>query len=117
MTFDEYQAAALQTANPRLDLWYALAKLTAEAGEALQLRCREEYHGKIYTREQMMDELGDIQWYLALAAQELATARYNALRTALLAAWREHGIERTTTEENAGGVVTAEAALQRLCWN
>ena len=71
MTFDEYQAAALQTANPRLDLWYALAKLTAEAGEALQLQCKEEYHGKVYSRELMQEELGDALWYLAVMAYEL----------------------------------------------
>ena len=71
MTFNEYQAAALQTANPRLDLWYALAKLTTEAGEALQLLCKEEYHGKVYDRELLQEELGDTLWHLALAAQEL----------------------------------------------
>mgnify|MGYP000973218475 FL=1 len=73
MTFDEYQAAALRTANPNLDLVYALAKLCVESGEALQLDCKRHYHGKSYTREQMIDELGDVQWYLALAAQELDT--------------------------------------------
>ena len=73
MTFDEYQAQALRTASPRLDLWYALAKLTAEAGEALQLQCKEEYHGKVYVRETMTDELGDVLWNLALAAHELGT--------------------------------------------
>lgn len=70
MTFDEYQAAALQTASPDLDLYYALAKLTVEAAEALQLHCKEEYHGQQYTREQMAGELGDALWYLALAARE-----------------------------------------------
>lgn len=73
MTFDEYQAAALRTASPRLDLWYALAKLTVEAGEALQLQCKEEYHGKVYVRETMMEELGDCMWHLAIAAHELGT--------------------------------------------
>jgi NTP pyrophosphatase (non-canonical NTP hydrolase) len=70
MTFDEYQVQALQTASPDLDLYYALAKLTVEAAEALQLHCKEEYHHKLYTREQMAEELGDALWYLALAARE-----------------------------------------------
>jgi NTP pyrophosphatase (non-canonical NTP hydrolase) len=73
VTFDEYQDVAMQTANPQLDLWYALAKLCSESGEALQLLCKEEYHGKTYTYDAMIEELGDVQWYLALAAQELGT--------------------------------------------
>lgn len=91
MTFDEYQAAALQTASPDLDLMYALAKLCIEAGEALQLHCKEYYHGKMYVREQMQEELGDVQWYLALAAQELGL-KLDAIATANIAKLRaRHG--------------------------
>ena len=43
--------------------------------------------------------------------------RANALRTALIDAWREHGIERTPDGQGDGGTVTAQGALQRLCWN
>jgi len=71
VTFDEYQAAAMQTANPDLDVYYALAKLTVEAAEALQLHCKEEYHHKMYERPMMVEELGDVLWHLALAANEL----------------------------------------------
>jgi NTP pyrophosphatase (non-canonical NTP hydrolase) len=91
VTFDEYQAQAMQTANPRLDLWYALAKMQVEAGEAMQLHCKEEYHGKVYTREQMIDELGDVQWYLGLAAQELGVT-LDAIAAANIAKLRQrHG--------------------------
>ena len=48
---------------------------------------------------------------------DAANARANALRTALIAAWREHGIERTRGMQGDGGTVTARGALQRLCWN
>ncbi len=48
---------------------------------------------------------------------DAANARANALRTALIAAWREHGIERTPGGQGDGGTVTAQGALQRLCWN
>lgn len=91
MTFDEYQVAALQTANPRLDLWYALAKLTAEAGEALQLQCKEEYHGKVYSRELMQEELGDALWYLALAAQELGVSLDDIAAANIAKLRRRHG--------------------------
>jgi NTP pyrophosphatase (non-canonical NTP hydrolase) len=91
MTFNEYQAAAMQTASPDLDLYYALAKLVIEAGEALQLHCKEEYHHKMYTREQMIDELGDVQWYLGLAAHELGTT-LDAIAAANIAKLRaRHG--------------------------
>ena len=48
---------------------------------------------------------------------DAANARANALRTALCQAWREHGIERTPGGQGDGGTVTAQGALQRLCWN
>jgi len=71
VTLDEYQAAATQTASYRLDLMYALAKLTVEAGEALQLQCKQTYHDKPYDGADMIEELGDCMWYLALAAHKL----------------------------------------------
>jgi hypothetical protein len=48
---------------------------------------------------------------------DAANARANALRTALIAAWREHGIERTPCNLGDGGTVTAQGAMSRLCWN
>lgn len=51
------------------------------------------------------------------AELDAANARANALRTALIAAWREHGIERTPCNLGDSGMVTAESAMQRLCWN
>lgn len=48
---------------------------------------------------------------------DAANARSNALRTALIAAWREHGIERTPGGQGDGGTVTAQDAMSRLCWN
>ena len=51
------------------------------------------------------------------AELDAANARASALRTALIDAWREHGIERAPGGQGDGGVVTAQGALQRLCWN
>lgn len=73
MTFGEYQQEAMKTAGPRVDLDYALGKLCAESGEALQLQLKSIYHAKHYGRDAMMDELGDVLWNLALAARELGT--------------------------------------------
>ena len=63
----------MQTASPRVDLDYALGKCCAEAGEALQLRCKERCHGKPYEPAEMRSELGDLLWNLTLAARELGT--------------------------------------------
>ena len=48
---------------------------------------------------------------------DAANARAVALRTALIDAWREHGIERASGGQGDGGTVTAQGAMQRLCWN
>ena len=48
---------------------------------------------------------------------DAANARANALRTALCQAWREHGVLPPAPDVSAAGVVTAESAMQRLCWN
>ena len=48
---------------------------------------------------------------------DAANARANALRTALIDAWREHGIERAPGGQGDGGTVTAQDAMSRLCWN
>lgn len=46
-----------------------------------------------------------------------ANARANALRTALCQAWREHGVLPPVPDMPAAGVVTAQDALARICWN
>lgn len=74
MTFNEYQAAAMQTANPKLDLMYALSKLASESGEALQLQCKQTYHDKPYDGADMIEELGDVLWNLQLAAHLLGVS-------------------------------------------
>ena len=48
---------------------------------------------------------------------DAANARANALRTALIDAWREHGIERTPGGQGDGGTVTAQGAFGRICLN
>ena len=49
------------------------------------------------------------------AELDAAIARSNALRTLLCQAWREHGV--LPGQLGDGGTVTAESAMQRLCWN
>jgi len=48
---------------------------------------------------------------------DAANARANALRRLLCQAWREHGVLPPAPDAPAGGVVTAQGAMSRLCWN
>ena len=59
------------------------------------------------------------RYQLALVIQRarVTGAGANALRTALIDAWREHGVLPPAPDVPAAGVVTAESAMQRLCWN
>ena len=75
MTINEYQKAALRTANPRLTLTMQLENglmgLCGEAGEAMDILKKFLFQGHILDKEHMAKELGDIAWYLALAAHGL----------------------------------------------
>ena len=70
MTFDEYQQEAKRTRGEQCDKAYLAAKLTIEAAEAAQPVIKEHYHGKLLDRNELVDELGDVLWYLAVLAEE-----------------------------------------------
>lgn len=72
MTLDEYQADAVRTAlvNDELPpLWYLALGLAGEAGEVANLIKKFERHGKAFSADAVADELGDVLWYLAVAAK------------------------------------------------
>lgn len=82
MNFDEYQAAALATAvypNPgemtREGITYTVLGLASEAGEvagALKRVIRDDGWPISDERyQQIVDELGDVLWYVATAAREM----------------------------------------------
>jgi NTP pyrophosphatase (non-canonical NTP hydrolase) len=71
MTLDDYQQAALRTASLGGEvppLWYLALGLTGEAGEVANLVKKFERHGKPFSADAVADELGDVLWYLAVAA-------------------------------------------------
>lgn len=72
MTANEYQKAALRTLNPALDkkdvLINGVMGLCGESGEAIDIVKKWLAQGHTLRREQLIDELGDIAWYLAEAA-------------------------------------------------
>src|SRR5690242_21843600 len=78
MTFDEYQHAALRTANPALTpderLLDAAAGLAEEAGEVLGLVRKRVFQQRETDRERFIEELGDALWCLAMTAESLGVS-------------------------------------------
>lgn len=78
MNFQEYQSEAGQTAHyPRrlANLEYATLGLTGEAGEVANIvkKIQRDFGGEITdeTRSKLLDELGDVLWYISACADEL----------------------------------------------
>ena len=75
MTINEYQRAALKTANPDLSnlelLENGIMGLNGEAGECIDIIKKFKFQGHPLNQEHIAKELGDIAWYLAIAAEAL----------------------------------------------
>ena len=78
MNFEEYQSAASQTAlYPRRleNLEYPTLGLAGEAGEVANIvkKIQRDHEGVITTetRAKLLDELGDVLWYISACADEL----------------------------------------------
>lgn len=77
MTINEYQELALRTANIRektsMIINGALG-LAGESGEVADLVKKWQYQGHSLSRTEIIDELGDVCWYIALIASALDTS-------------------------------------------
>ncbi len=94
MNFEEYQAEARQTAlYPRrmANLEYPTLGLAGEAGEVANIvkKIQRDSGGVITedTRGKLLDELGDVLWYISACADELGltltqVADYNVAKLA-----------------------------------
>lgn len=65
MKLSEYQQAASRTAPKTGDLAYFALKLSAEAGEAVDLIAKFLHQGAEFDRDRLREELGDTLWALA----------------------------------------------------
>ena len=78
MTLDDYQQAALRTANPALArderLLDAAAGLAEEAGEVLGLVRKRVFQQRQTDRDRFVEELGDALWCLAITADSLGVS-------------------------------------------
>jgi len=75
MNFNEFQKECKRTANPNLTysqaaLNWALG-ISGEAGEYCELIKKSEFHGKMLNKDDAKRELGDILYYVAMAATNL----------------------------------------------
>ena len=75
MTINEYQNLAMLTKNPDLTgrelLINSVMGLCGESGEVIDLVKKHVSHGHPLNREKLIDELGDVAWYLAECATVL----------------------------------------------
>lgn len=74
MTINEYQKLAMTTLNKELNekeiLMNAVMGLCGESGETIDIVKKHFFHGHELDRKHLIEEMGDVAWYLA----ELATA-------------------------------------------
>ena len=71
MDFNEYQKEASRTFSGDGDLIVAALGLCGESGEVADIVKNHIAQGHALNREKVIEELGDILWYIALAASSL----------------------------------------------
>lgn len=74
MNANEYQQAALRTANElnKFDLLLnGILGLCGETGEVADLIKKARYQGHIIDLDKIAEELGDVCWYIAITAQAI----------------------------------------------
>ncbi len=84
MTPQEYITNALRTqpegylftatgdVTPRIE--HAVYGIVSEAGECMDALKKSKMHGRALDKVNLMEEAGDIMWYLALLADELGVS-------------------------------------------
>ena len=77
MTLDEYQTEMLRTAGSALHtvdgLLICALGICGEGGEAADIVKKHVYHGHPLDRAKLIDELGDVLWYVARMSEALCT--------------------------------------------
>ena len=74
MTINEYQSKAMRTAFGLSDKDLVLSGvmgLNGEAGEAIDLVKKHLFQGHELSKDRLAHELGDVAWYIAVAAKGL----------------------------------------------
>ena len=83
MNVNEYQKLAMVTKNPDLKdrdlLINSVMGLCGESGEVIDLVKKHVSHGHPLNREKLIDELGDVAWYLAECAEAIGVTLEDVL--------------------------------------
>ena len=94
MNLDDYQRSALRTTNPALTaqerLLDAAAGLAEEAGEVLGLVRKRAFQQREIAAEQIIEELGDLLWCLAVTADSLGVSLDSVAQANLQKLARRH---------------------------
>lgn len=84
MKVNEYQQLAMTTLNPQLDskdvLINSVMGLCGESGECIDIVKKWLAQGHELNKEKLIDELGDVAWYLAEAATALGVSLESVLQ-------------------------------------
>jgi NTP pyrophosphatase (non-canonical NTP hydrolase) len=87
-TPDEYVELAVNTAPPDLSqderLLNAALGLAGEAGEVADMIKKWRFHGHDLDAAKLQKELGDIQWYLALASDAMGMSLRGVMQQNLM---------------------------------
>lgn len=88
MTIEEYKIAALRTAKRECrDLANAGLGLTGEAGEVADLIKKYLYQGHDLPCEKVVEELGDLMWYIALTADLIGRSMEDIMQANIDKLW------------------------------
>lgn len=75
MTLNEYQELAMRTSNSKLDtrghFLNGILGISGEAGECSDVVKKHLFQDGREVREKLLDELGDVMWYIAETAKAL----------------------------------------------
>ena len=74
MTWNEYQTAALRTATEKNDIVNCALGLAGESGEVCDLVKKWQAQGHDLDLDSIAEEIGDLLWYVALAADRAGMA-------------------------------------------
>lgn len=74
MDFNEFQLKALKTAGVKDDfglIQNGVMGLAGESGECIDILKKHLFQGHVLDRAKLLDELGDVLWYIAITAKGL----------------------------------------------
>lgn len=68
----DYQKEAMRFTQPVCKNWNNVGLgLTGEAGSIAKMIKRYMFHGEMLDKDRLIEELGDLCWYIALACEQL----------------------------------------------